>query len=87
MRKTKISITISQALLEKIDREAGSREGGTRSSVIEDWLRRAARSRASDLLREETVAYYDSLDPTETDEADAISRSAGEAARKLRYDE
>jgi metal-responsive CopG/Arc/MetJ family transcriptional regulator len=87
MAKTKISITISRALLEKIDREAGSGEGRTRSSVIEEWLRRAARSRAADVLREETVAYYDSVDAGENEEADAISRAAGEAARRLRYDE
>lgn len=87
MPKTKISITISRTLLERIDREAGSGKGRTRSSVIEDWLRRAAGSRAADVLREETVAYYDSVDAAESEDAEAISRATGEAARRLRYDE
>jgi metal-responsive CopG/Arc/MetJ family transcriptional regulator len=87
MSKTKISITLSQDLLARIDREARRRPTGTRSAVIEDWVRRGARGRGADLLREETIAYYSSLDSEERAEDDAIARASGEAARELRYDD
>jgi len=87
MPRTKVSITLSEELLARIDREAGRRPGGNRSAVIEEWARRGARMRGADLLREETVAYYDSLDPEERAEDEAIARASSDAARRLRYDE
>ncbi len=87
MPKAKISITLSEELLQRIDREARRRPSGTRSAVIEDWVRRGARGRGADLLREETIAYYSSLDGKELAEDDAIARASGDAARELRYDD
>ena len=87
MPKAKISITLSEKLLKRIDREARRRPSGTRSAVIEDWIRRGARVRGADLLREETIAYYRGLTPEEDAEDEAIARSSGDAARELRYDD
>ena len=87
MARAKISITLSDDLLARIDREASRRYGGNRSAVIEEWLRRGVRSRAADVLREETAAYYGSLPPEERAEDEGISRASGEIARRLRYDE
>ena len=87
MPRSKISITLSEELLERIDREAGRRPGGSRSAVIEDWVRRGARTRGADLLREETIAYYSSLNFEEQVEHEAIARASGNAARQLRYDD
>ncbi|MFV1958857.1 MAG: hypothetical protein ACC662_05520 [Planctomycetota bacterium] len=87
MRKTRISITLSTDLLRRIDREAHRGAGGNRSAVIEAWLRRGARSRAEDALREETIAYYEGLSKEERAEDAAIARAAGRLARRLRHDD
>lgn len=87
MSRAKVSITLSEELLARIDREAGRRPGGSRSAVIEEWARRGARLRGADLLREETIAYYDSLDAADQAEDSAIARASGDAARKLGYDD
>ena len=86
MARAKISITVSEDLLARVDREARRRPGGNRSAVIEEWLRRGARARAGDVLREETVAYYDSLPPEDRADDEGISRAGGEAAGRLAYD-
>ncbi len=87
MSRSKISITLSEKLLERVDREARRRPGSSRSAIIEEWARRGAGSRGADLLREETIAYYDSLEPQAKSEDEAISRAGGEAARGLGYDD
>ena len=87
MSRSKVSITLSEELLERIDREAQRRPGGSRSAVIEEWARRGARLQGADLLREETIAYYSSLTPEDCAEDDAIARASGDAARGLNYDE
>ena len=87
MSRAKVSITLSEELLERIDREASRWPGGSRSAVIEEWVRRGARLRGADILREETIAYYDSLVPQDRAEDEAISRASGDAARRLRYDD
>ncbi len=86
MSRAKVSITLSEELLERIDREASRRPGGSRSAVIEEWVRKGARLRGADLLREETIAYYDSLAPEDHAEDEAIARASGDAAGRLRYD-
>lgn len=87
MAKSKISVTLSEEILDRIDREVRRFPGGSRSAVIEAWLRRGARARAADRLREETVAHYESLSPEERAEGEAISRASGDLARRLTYDE
>lgn len=56
--KAKLSVTISRELLDAVDREVARHPGGTRSGVIESWLRLASRTREEELLRRQTVAYY-----------------------------
>jgi metal-responsive CopG/Arc/MetJ family transcriptional regulator len=57
-RKIKVSVTISEDLLLTIDHHAKHRDGATRSSVIEEWLRTAAKRKAAEALEHDTVAYY-----------------------------
>ena len=57
-RKVKVSVTISEDLLLTIDQLAKHRDGATRSSVIEEWLRTAAKRKAAEALEHDTVAYY-----------------------------
>ena len=60
-RKVKVSISLAEDLLREIDREAARSDRGTRSSVIEAWLRQAKRRAAEARLAAETVAYYRAL--------------------------
>lgn len=56
--KAKLSVTISRELLDAVDREVARHPGSTRSGVIESWLRLASRTHEEELLRRQTVAYY-----------------------------
>jgi len=85
-RKTKISISLESAVLEAVDRRA-ARERTTRSAIVEQWLRGAARQAELQRLEEETAAYYDALTPAERREDAAIGEAASRAARKLTIDE
>jgi metal-responsive CopG/Arc/MetJ family transcriptional regulator len=84
-RKLKLSITLSEGLLRRIDRSMGRSE--TRSGVIQRWLERAARLEAERELDDATAAYYDSLTRADVAEDDAIARGLSRAARKLAIDE
>jgi metal-responsive CopG/Arc/MetJ family transcriptional regulator len=62
--KMKISVSLDADVLEAVDRRA-ARNKTTRSAVMEQWLRSAARQVELQRLEEETAAYYDSLTPAE----------------------
>ncbi|HEY2406107.1 MAG TPA: ribbon-helix-helix domain-containing protein [Polyangiaceae bacterium] len=85
--KSKVSVTLDPELLGAVDRAVKERGGGSRSAVIEDWLRRAARMQVEDRLRAETVAYYESLSASDLRENTAIANAAARAARRLRMDD
>ena len=55
-RKAKVSVTLEKDLLAEIDRRVAG--GGTRSQIIEEWLRLAAREHARRALDAATIAYY-----------------------------
>jgi Arc/MetJ-type ribon-helix-helix transcriptional regulator len=63
MAKLKLSVTLPPDLVASIDREVGRVPGGTRSAVIERWLRAAARQEAHRALERATVDYYRDLSP------------------------
>jgi metal-responsive CopG/Arc/MetJ family transcriptional regulator len=84
--KTKISISLDSDVLEAVDRRA-AREKTTRSAVMEQWLRGAARQVELQRLEEETAAYYDSLTPAERREDAALAPASSRAFRKLIIDE
>jgi metal-responsive CopG/Arc/MetJ family transcriptional regulator len=84
--KTKISISLDSDVLEAVDRRA-AREKTTRSAVMEQWLRGAARQAELQRLEEETAAYYDSLTPAERREDAALAAASSRAFRKLIIDE
>jgi metal-responsive CopG/Arc/MetJ family transcriptional regulator len=84
--KIKVSITLSRDLVERVDREASRRPELTRSSVIESWLRRAARSKANQALEADTISYYESLTTDERADDEAIASASSRAAKRLKYD-
>jgi len=65
MTKAKLSVTIARDVLDAVDREAARSPNGTRSGVIERWLRLGARLSAERELHLETVAYYEALGRSE----------------------
>jgi metal-responsive CopG/Arc/MetJ family transcriptional regulator len=84
--KMKISITLDADVLDAIDRRA-AREKSTRSAIMEQWLRGAARQADLQRLEEETAAYYDSLTPEDKAEDAEWVAFASRSARKLVIDE
>jgi metal-responsive CopG/Arc/MetJ family transcriptional regulator len=84
-RKTKISISLDADVLDAVDRRA-KRNKITRSAVMEQWLRSAARQVEMQRLEEETAAYYDSLTPAERAEDAAIAEASSRAAQHLIFD-
>ena len=85
--RTKLSITLAPDVVEEIDRAVERRVADSRSAVIEKWLRRASRLNAEARLRDETVAYYESLSASEMADDVALSKAASRAARRLNLDE
>jgi metal-responsive CopG/Arc/MetJ family transcriptional regulator len=83
IKKTKLSLTVSADLLELVDRDVRKLKG-TRSSVIELWLRRAAIASTRKSIEDATAAYYLSLQVTEEDEN--LSRALSKAAKRVAYD-
>ena len=75
-RKAKVSVTLEQDLLDEIDRRVSG--GGTRSQVIGEWLRLAAREHARRDPDAATIAYYEGRTEEQRDEDDAL---AGFSAR------
>ncbi|MSP58731.1 MAG: ribbon-helix-helix protein, CopG family [Myxococcales bacterium] len=84
-RKLKVSVTLAPDLVARIDRRA-AREQGTRSQVIERWLRRAARDQARQELDSEIAAYYEALTSEQQAEDAALAVFSGKAARELDLD-
>jgi len=84
--KMKISVSLDADVLEAVDRRA-ARNKTTRSAVMEQWLRSAARQVELQRLEEETAAYYDSLTSAERREDAALARASSRAFRKLIIDE
>ena len=82
--KLKVSLTLSADLVALVDRDA-KRRNGTRSGVIEQWLRGAASAAVAQELDAATAAYYRSLRPEEAEEDEALSRALSGAARKLAF--
>jgi metal-responsive CopG/Arc/MetJ family transcriptional regulator len=79
-----VSITLAPDLLRAVDAAVRKQSHLSRSAIIESWLRRAARLELEDRLRDETIAYYESLSREERREDVAIARAASRAARRLR---
>jgi metal-responsive CopG/Arc/MetJ family transcriptional regulator len=82
--KHKLSITLAPDLLRAVDVAARKQSHLNRSAIIERWLRRGARMELEDRLRDETIAYYESLSREERREDAAIARAASRAAKRLR---
>jgi hypothetical protein len=68
-----------------VDRDA-RRQEGTRSGVVEQWLRRAAGASALREIEDATAAYYLSLRDDERAEGEALSKGLSKAARRVSYE-
>ncbi len=84
--RLKVSITLAPELLAEIDSEASRTPGATRSSVMEEWLRRGRRARAASLLREGVVRYYEALAAEERAEEEAMARASTTRSRRVSYE-
>ena len=74
MAKLKLSVTLPPDLVARIDCAAEGMPGGSRSAVIERWLRAACRVEAGRALARATVDYYQSLTAEERAEDEEWSR-------------
>jgi metal-responsive CopG/Arc/MetJ family transcriptional regulator len=83
-RKVKLSISLSEQLVDRIDREAARQPGQSRSGVIEAWLWRASRRAASARLAAETIAYYEKLSEAERREDQQWSDFSTDELARLR---
>lgn len=84
--KLKVSLTLSADLVALVDRHA-SRGAGSRSSVVEQWLRRAANASVEHEIDDATASYYRSLRGEDLARDEPLSRSLSDAARRLAYDD
>lgn len=83
-RKAKVSVTLETGLLAQIDRRAAS--GSTRSQVIEEWLRLAAREHARRALDAATIAYYAGRTEEQRAEDEALAGFSTRASRERDLD-
>jgi len=83
--KLKVSVTLAADVLALVDRDA-RRSGGTRSGVIEQWLRRASSAAVESAIDEATETYYRSLRGDDRSEDEAMARASSRAARRVAYD-
>jgi metal-responsive CopG/Arc/MetJ family transcriptional regulator len=84
--KVKVSISLSNELLDAIDREA-KRTAESRSRIIEIWLQLASRRRAARQLEEQTIAYYQNRSPEQREDDEAWGQLSARTAASLQVDE
>ena len=83
-RKTKVSVTLEPDLVAEIDRLTAG--GRTRSRIIEEWLRLAAREHARRALDAATVAYYEGRTEAQRAEDKALAEFTTRAAGERDFD-
>lgn len=83
-RKAKVSVTLGRDLLDEIDRRVPG--GGTRSKIIEEWLRLAAREHARRELDAATAAYYEGRTREQREEDDALVGFSNRAVHERDFD-
>jgi hypothetical protein len=84
--KVKVSLTLSADLIALVDRDA-RRGKGSRSGVIEQWLRRAANANVEQEIDDATAAYYRSLRGEGRTEDESLARALSDAARRVAHDD
>jgi len=85
-RKIKVSVTISEDVLEAVDRLVDEKKRLSRSNVIDLWLRQAARREAHLKLERDTLSYYASLSAEDREEDTAWSDAASRHFMSLDID-
>lgn len=83
-RKTKVSVTLEKDLLAEIDRRVAA--GGTRSQIIEDWLRLAVHEHARRALDAATIAYYAGRTGEQRAEDETLAGFSTRASRERDFD-
>ena len=84
--KLKVSLTLSADVVALVDRDAKQHKG-TRSAVVELWLRRAASAEIARSIEDATAAYYQSLRSDQREEEESLSKALSAAARRVSYDD
>jgi hypothetical protein len=84
--KLKVSLTLSADLVALVDRHA-RRGDGSRSGVVEKWLRRAESASVQHEIEDATASYYRSLRGEDDAGSEPLSRALSDAAGRLAYDE
>jgi len=79
MSRARVTITLSRELLSRVDKAARATPGASRSSIVESWLKRAAREDAQQALDRSIADYYDGLEPAEAVDAAEWARFATRA--------
>lgn len=79
MAKTKVSVTIDQSLLERVDRVTN---GMSRSEIFEHALKRWLSERRRHDLEEQIAAYYEDRQTQEADEDRAWAELSARQIRK-----
>ncbi len=86
--KSRVTISLSESLLARVDRDARARRGGSRSAVIEAVLSRHYLDAVAERAAEQTAEYYAGRSDAEAAEDRAIvgasSRSAARAVGRSR---
>jgi len=84
--KLKVSLTLSEDVVALVDRNAKQHKG-TRSAVVESWLRRAATAEIARDIEDATAAYYESLRSDQREDDESLSKALSSAARRVSYDD
>lgn len=82
-RKTKVTLTLSPWIVEKLDKMAVKFKIKSRSELMENVLTEWLRIQAKNKLNEETTAYYASLTDKEKSENEAWSGVASKNLKSL----
>ncbi len=81
--KSKITVTLSADLVEKLDVLTETSEAGSRSELVEEALQAWLHQQAEKELERQTEAYYRSLTPDEEKEDRQWSKIAARSAKHL----
>jgi thioesterase domain-containing protein len=84
--KLKVSLTLSADVVALVDRDAKQHKG-TRSAIVELWLRRAATAEIARSIEDATAAYYQSLRSDQRDDDESLSKALSAATRRVSYDD
>jgi metal-responsive CopG/Arc/MetJ family transcriptional regulator len=81
--KAKVTVTLSQDLVRRLDELLNAPEAGSRSQLVEEAIRRWLYDQAKEELERQTEEYYHSLSEAERKEDHQWSKVAAHSAKHL----